>query len=377
MNIILQAMDQFAAHRQYVASQLTPLPGDMARSNFAKCYACWEAGPEILCQDAGFKVYHRKCAGSSIDSVKEYEGGVINVAHKAVEDCVERPSDPSSSKSDCQTEYAADNDRAKHTRYFDINGLAVILCSHQVCLYGTFIIGHGERYGYYDGMVRQLLKDFETNNLQPSPSLTLFYDVGCRYDAHLDKLLPPLPQPIQVVTGKFHGPTHSMPCRLQFEGKYRAETGNSTGEQCEPFFGFMNKGHQVYSYNEPGKFARYVDGRALQWNLKQQSQTPNLLVREWKRAEQTIGIATQQLPAAYSALWESDPAPGVPLTHKREEAANEITRLVSAGASNSADDRATLVYMRLLLKYKDEVQKVRIYQAFCSVCLLHHTKSCS
>jgi hypothetical protein len=158
-------------------------------------------------------------------------------------------------------------------------------------------------------MLRQCFRDFEASNLQPSPSLTLFYDVACRYDAHLDNLDPRLPQPIQAVTGKFHGPTHSMPCRLSYEGKRRVGTGNGTGEQCEPFFGFVNKGYQVYSYNEPTKFFRHVDNRILQWNQKQQANTPKLLVREYDRAVKTISDAKEQLPAAYEALYGAPPVP--------------------------------------------------------------------
>jgi len=325
---------------------------------FQMCPACFKR-PKGGAYDCVFKTKRFKAAGGG-DGEPLQPTGVFNVEQETVDQYVERGSaaKPIGEKSDCSSQFAADDDRAKRSGHYDLQAIGAFVCRHYFII-SAVILHYGERYGYLLAILRFILTMAAQYNVVLSDLFTVSYDVACKAGPYaikhgdIDAM-----RHLQYVTGKLHGKVHEMKCQLTTNCLYRKGAGLSSGEQCEIVWAHTTQGAPIAKYMSPLNWMRFYARHFRFWNQRQRENLPGRLVTLAKRAVEKKNAAESALRPAYIDLYNEEPEPATPLTSKYSSAFAELKAIVCEPTATGDASKADVEYACLLSQYYEEQSKV-------------------
>lgn len=351
-----QAYEQYllliAARTRAIETPMrTKVPGP-----FQQCPACHKQCTGVA-YDCCFKAKKFKGVGAgSEQSLASEPTSIFCVPREQVSMHVDRETD-GGEKSDCTTQYAADNNRAKRSDRYDIQAIGAVVCRHYI-VHAAVPLRHGERYGYFVAILEHMLAEAEKHQIAIDEPFTAFYDVACRFQLFVQHhgSNDTMRNVIQYVTGKLHGATHTLKCQLLTNCLYRKGAGNCPGEMNEIVWAHTMKGATVAKYMTLLNFMRFFERHLKRWNQRQLEGLPKQLLHSAQQTATRKTAAEADLPRAFQALY-GDPR-DTPLTDQYNAAMDELKGLVSDPAPTEGISKRDIEYVLLLNKYAEEKQTV-------------------
>ncbi|KAK0467759.1 uncharacterized protein EV420DRAFT_1260197 [Desarmillaria tabescens] len=127
---------------------------------------------------------------------------------------------------------AADEKKEKtHGGHYDDQGLAALVCHHDVPLFLGNVDTPGEQQKY-----TVMLLDCVTSNLPEAATIAVLYDIGC-----YDIFAPALTEQLLFVTSAMHAYGHQWACQLVYNPWFRSSLGLTDGEGIEHFWSCIQK----------------------------------------------------------------------------------------------------------------------------------------
>lgn len=168
--------------------------------------------------------------------------------------------------SDCTTQFAANDKRAKRSKSYDVQGAGALVCRHGI-IHQMVLLFAGERYSNLKAVLDWLWELHGAKKITLAELFTCFYDVGCFFGGYFYRhTSPEQAKNFQFATGKLHGVTHSLSCQLSHHGLYRTGAGNNSGEGNELAWSWLARSHTITKYMSPFNFRNTIeDTYVLYW----------------------------------------------------------------------------------------------------------------
>jgi len=254
--------------------------------------------------DGNFKARHLKSAGTEGRDALEGVDSDLFIPYSKVKERVERLGE-SDVKVDCTSVFVVDNENAKRSAQYDVQGIFAWFCRHYFFIKGV-LMWHGERLGYPLAVLEEIVGAAADHGVVLSERFTTCFDVACRQRCYNATRATEGVKQVQLATGKLHGRTHSLECQLGHNCLYAVGAGNTPGEQAETAWHTICKGFLPTKYCALPKFLAYYDTRARHWNEQRREVAPKHVVDCAKRAVEAEAKARADLPLAHEALYGSD-----------------------------------------------------------------------
>ncbi|CAO1629622.1 unnamed protein product [Parajaminaea phylloscopi] len=188
---------------------------------------------------------------------------------------------------------AADERQAKAAQArFDVTGLMLLSCKHDVPLFACDIDTPGEQQKY-----PLALLDVFMSIVDPYVnSVGVLYDIGCQFARSVERrdLLPSYRHKLHFATALFHSFAHDWGCQSQFSPRRKARFGLTDGEGNERIWSALSK--FVIVTRTLGNHRRR---ELLDWRLREISQ--DKLYDSMRNLHENLGLIWRKLRQAEAA----------------------------------------------------------------------------
>lgn len=261
------------------------------------CAACPKIGGEmVISADACFQISQKYRAATMDDFPDNTKYSFLCDQEKvnrvvSAESSEERISEVASDQSSaaCSSFVAGDSLVATvKNKSLLIKGKFGTCCSHDFPLKFADMY-FGERFSYPKEVLRQVMQ-----TLHPETKVTVMYDVGCKFEAHLKKKREIDLLKNDYVVPAFHIWAHSLSCQLWY-GPRILGVGLIDGEGMERIWSFAQSQNRSFKESETANRAALFDDMLFERGIALNSRIDVRLLRNLKNAEAVHKDAEKQL----------------------------------------------------------------------------------
>lgn len=188
----------------------------------------------IVCLDGNFQHKRRNRVDGSTDDLQERQIILSREKVQSMEEHVNiKRGYRSESEPGCLSHFKAANESASKASsvVFDITGLMLLTCCHDIPLFACDIYTPGEKQFYALALLKSLF-DAVGEKVR---KIGVLYDIACTLEKSIQihNLVPEFANKMHWATSIFHSYGHDLPCQMQFSPRLCHGFGLSDGEGNE------------------------------------------------------------------------------------------------------------------------------------------------
>lgn len=281
-------------HRIHYARDLTPAVENVS------CAACPKEGGQISVNlDACFQLVSRTKVSRDPTDFELKEWGQFLSDTTKLKDLMNRPSAAAEKDSeDCSQFTAGDILKSQmKNRGLRVKGVFGATCSHQFPLIFADM-AYGERYCYGIHILKELV---EKKKIPPGATVSVFYDISCKFVAHLERMNEKDLLEFNYYVGVFHSYAHSLYCQL----KYNARICGATlfdGEALERIWAMLEAAAKCMKEMDSSNRSSLLNDFLYSYGFERNSKIGDWLIKRHREAEEIGAKAEKELMCSMEIL---------------------------------------------------------------------------